>query len=201
MADRFKACSVYECNGNAHSDARGVKGFCYKHYKRFIRHGYPTAGRTSKGEPEAFYKGVVLQYEGDDCLIWPYNRNSAGYGYMKRAGKYGVVSRFACADVNGPPPTPEHESAHNCGNGHSGCVNPTHLEWKTPAANNADRLLHDTHMRGERHPLAKITEDQARKIISLKGKEIQTITAERYGVSKSLISALQTGKLRPWLQE
>lgn len=34
MAVQFKACSVADCNGNAHWRASGKRGLCSKHYKR-----------------------------------------------------------------------------------------------------------------------------------------------------------------------
>ena len=80
MADKFKACSVVDCNGNAHSSKEGRGGFCRPHYRRMRRHGDPLGGKAENGEPKRFYKEVVLPYEGDECIIWPYNKSASRYG-------------------------------------------------------------------------------------------------------------------------
>jgi hypothetical protein len=82
---------------------------------------------------------VVLQYEGDDCLIWPYANNRYGYGQMVYEGRHREVHRVVCELVNGDPPTPLHVACHYCNNGDLGCVAPTHVRWATRADNMADR--------------------------------------------------------------
>lgn len=191
-----RLCSIPGC-GKTHKG----KGFCASHYKRLRLHGDPLGGGVSPEEPRRFYHEVVLQYDGDDCLIWPYTRNGCGYGRIQRNGKRREVHRVLCEDTKGPPPTPKHESAHSCGKGHLGCVTKGHLSWKTHKENNDDKLAHGTHNRGERHPLAKLTEAEARQILNLKGKERQVDIAKRFGISKTQVSAIQTGQKWQWLQE
>lgn len=48
-----------------------AKDFCEKHYRRFLAHGDPNAGRLSPGEHQQYFTDVVLKYEGNECLIWP----------------------------------------------------------------------------------------------------------------------------------
>lgn len=201
MADEFKACSVEGCNGNSHYSSQGAKGFCRRHYKRLLRHGDALGGSTGWAECISFYRDVLLTYDGDGCLRWPYGRTQAGYATTFRDGKRGVVSRFLCEDTYGPPPTPEHQAAHSCGNGHLGCVTKGHLSWKTPVENQADRLIHGTDGRGERHSQAKLTEDNVREIISQRGKGTCAEIAMRYNVSRKTISDIHNGKTWSWLQE
>lgn len=193
-ADRL--CSIPEC-GEKHKS----KGYCPKHYKRLRLHGDPLGGGMSPKEPERFFEEVVLQYDGDDCLIWPYTRNRWGYGRIQRNGKRSEAHRTVCEEVKGPPTTPKHEAAHSCGNGHLGCVTKGHLSWKTHAENMADMIAHRTQRRGERHPCAKITEAQAREIIALRGKEMSPVIASRYSISTTTVSAIQLGRKWAWLQE
>ena len=203
MADKFKACSVPDCNGNSHYTENGINGLCNKHRLRSYRHGDPLAGGVSlshKGEPERFYRDSVLTYGGSECLIWPYARIPNGYGTIKHQGKTTLVHRRVCEDVIGAPPTPQHDAAHSCGKGHLGCVSPHHLSWKTKSENQADRILHGTHQRGERNKSSKITEEQAKEIIFLKGKEKQNDIAKRYGVTREAISKIHSGKNWSWLQ-
>lgn len=201
MADQFKACSVSDCNGNAHSRHKGGKGMCRKHYHRFKRHGDPLGGGTYNGELQKFYDEVVLTYEGDDCLIWPYSKAGKGYAQMYVGGAHVYVSRRLCEEVNGSAPTPDHDAAHSCGQGLRGCVTRHHMRWATRAENLADKLIHGTHDRGEKSTSAKLTDAQAREIIALKGKEKQALIASRFGVSFQLVSRIQSGKAWKWLQE
>lgn len=199
MADKFKACSVSDCNGNAHSSAYGGKGYCCAHYTRLKRHGDPLEGGTSHGQPMSFYTDVVLIYEDDECLIWPFAHIPKGYGVMYMDGKLALVSRLVCEYVNGPSPTPKHQAAHSCGKGHLGCVTKRHLSWKTRKENEEDKLDHGTRIRGERHSSAKLTEDDVREIHSLKGIVPQLTIATRFNVSPSNISLIQSGKIWSWL--
>lgn len=135
-------CSVPECGRT--SKARGL---CSRHYHRWERHGDPLAGGTTRGEPARYLAQVVLPYAGDECLTWPYSRMKNGYANHTHEGRTVVLSRLVCNLVYGAPPTPRHEAAHSCGNGHLGCVNPRHLCWKTHTENEADKLIHGTRRR------------------------------------------------------
>lgn len=201
MAEKFKACSVDGCKGNADRSREGRKGFCDNHYRRFRKYGDPLAGGTSPGQPHEFFRNVVLNYDGDECLIWPFTRTPNGYCQLWVNGENESVSRMICNVLYGEAPTKQHQAAHSCGKGHEGCVTKGHLSWKTPAGNQADRIAHDTHTRGERSKLAKLTSQQVLQIISMAGKETQGETASRYGVSRSCVGQIQRGQSWSWLQE
>lgn len=47
MAERFSACSVEGCNGNAGLRAGGRRSLCAAHYRRWTRHGDPLGGGTA----------------------------------------------------------------------------------------------------------------------------------------------------------
>lgn len=188
-----RLCSIIDC-GKPHL----AKGFCKAHYQRLRNHGDPLGGGTSRREAESFYQDVVMLYDGDECLIWPYTRSN-GYGQMWENGKMVTVSRLLCKDINGPAPTPKHEAAHSCGKGHEGCVTKRHLSWKTHSENCEDKIVHDTHNRGERHGRSKLSNPQAREILSLKGQETQKAIAVRYGVSRSTVAMIHNGKNWRWI--
>jgi hypothetical protein len=169
----------------------------------FYLYGHPLARGTKiapKGESLRFFSEVVLAYDGDECLTWPYGRTTSGYGRITVDRKMNLVHRLLCTEIHGPPPAPEYHAAHSCGKGHLGCVAKKHLSWKTPAENSMDQVLHGTKPRGERHAQAKITEAQAREIIALKGKTPKRIVAQSYGISVSLVAGLQARRTWKWMQ-
>jgi hypothetical protein len=191
MADP-RLCSIQDCGKAVTIKSRGL---CNMHYLRVMRHGDPSIVlRVPNGTVQRYYKEVVLIHHGNDCLIWPYARDESGYGVMSRNRKPAHVARFICQDVYGDPPNLSDEAAHSCGKGHLGCVSKSHLSWKTPKQNAYDRILHGTTTAGERCSYAKLTEDDVKQIILLKGKETQAQIASRFSVSDSLVSAIHRGK-------
>lgn len=188
-----RVCSIPDCGKPQHA-----RDLCKNHHKRLLRHGDPLVGGPANGELPRYYREVVLPYEGEECLFWPYGTTAAGYAIMTSMDDgTNLVSRRLCEEVNGPPPTPKHDAAHSCGNGHLGCVTKRHLSWKTRKANLADRLVHGTDFRGSKSPNAKLTEADVIQIRSLSGQYTQRVLAERFGVSQSLIGLIQTGKRWP----
>jgi hypothetical protein len=135
-------------------------------------------------------------YEGDDCLIWPFAKNWNGYGHVSIEGSNTAYThRVMCIFAHGPPPTPKHQAAHSCNNGHGGCVNPRHLSWKTNPENMADRHAAGTltKRRWNRHGL--VTPEQIAQIIALKGQKNQREIAAMFGISPQHVSTIQLGRL------
>ncbi|MEK1930877.1 MAG: hypothetical protein AAAC47_14080 [Pararhizobium sp.] len=116
-----------------------ARDLCVAHYRKLMRHGDPLGGHFTCGDGLAYLQDIILSYDGDACLIWPFATNSKGYAMMRMHGKMQLVTRIVCKQVYGPPPTTEHEAAHSCGRGASGCVAKDHLRWATPDENRADR--------------------------------------------------------------
>jgi hypothetical protein len=162
-----------------------ARGWCNAHWLRWNRHGDPLAGRppigTKIGEPKQFIESAI-SYESNDCLIWPYCR-VRGYAVIGKR----LVSHIVCELTKGPRPTPKHEAAHSCGNGHLGCITPSHLRWATHAENCADKIAHGTNNDGERHSMAKLTEKDVAEIRILSGAIKQRDLASIFGVSQAQI--------------
>lgn len=131
-------------------------------------------------------------YAGDDCLIWPFNR-VRGYGLFGYLGKRHYAHRFMCELVNGSAPTPKHQASHTCGKGHEGCANPRHLVWKTPSENSFDRRRHGTAACNPNGQKGRLTPAQRDEIRARRGQETQDTTAERYGISRRHVRAIQKG--------
>lgn len=181
-------CSVPGCK-----KLQRARGYCCAHWDRWRKHGDPLGGRIPNGERVRFVQEEVLSYKGTDCLVWPFPLTTHGRAYFRIGGKLTSVSRYVCQHRHGPPPADSYHAAHSCGKGHTGCISPKHLSWKTPAENNADKKLHGTHQVGEQSPTAKISTDDAKQIISLRGKLTQREIGEMFGISSAHVCSIQRG--------
>lgn len=200
MAALFKSCSVAGCNGNAHRSARGMRGWCCSHYARWLRHGDPLKGRIGTGNALQYFLDTVLNYEGEECLPWPFAKIE-GRGVLKLNGRQGFVSRHVCEATHGPPPTPEHQAAHTCGKAHEACCAKRHLVWKTPKENNADKIPHGTAQRGNSNSRTKLTEADVYAIRALKGQLSQHALARQFNIGRGAIKAILLRQSWAWLPE
>lgn len=199
MAADFKPCSIDGCNGNA--AVKGTsRGWCSAHYRRWQRYGDPLLGGTPKGATLKFISDIILPYDGDECIIWPFSRTAEGYAELRKDGVRHIASRYICDIAHGPAPTPKHQAAHSCGKGHKGCVTKRHLRWATVSDNQMDRVEHGTSNRGQRHPHDKLTEDDVRAIRSLHNIVEQAELAGRFNVSRSTIQDIQYRNSWQWLE-
>ncbi|RJG43730.1 helix-turn-helix transcriptional regulator [Mesorhizobium sp. DCY119] len=98
----------------------------------------------------------ALTLDTDDCVLFPYGRNASGYARLRVGEKHAYGHVIVCQRAHGTRPTPEHQAAHSCGNGHLGCINPKHLSWKTPEGNASDAVAHGTVARGPKLTLEGI---------------------------------------------
>lgn len=129
----------------------------------------------------------TLGYFGEHCRLWPYALNSAGYGHLMYQGKNVLAHRIVCELAYGPAPTDRPEAAHLCGNGHKGCINQTHLEWKSRKSNAEDMIAHGRSCRGQKHYMARLTEDKVRFIRANAGTLGLQEMADKFGVSRGVI--------------
>lgn len=173
-------CYINDCG----SDSTAF-GLCNKHYSRFRKTGDPEKTITTPtGEPRRFYEDVVLQYEGDDCLEWPYGLVGNGYPGLWNGKKSDGVHTIVCEHFHGMRPE-GYQTAHSCGN--KKCCNHKHLRWATPKENNADKVLHGTSQIGETNGNSKLTESKVRKIKKLEGAISQRKIARMFDVSQRTI--------------
>lgn len=190
----LKLCNIGDCSKPA-----AIRGWCWAHYRRWLRYGNPLAGTTMEGAPQRFLEDVAIPFAENDCLIWPYSKGNRGYGVVWYRGRMRLVHRIVCEAKSGPPPTPKHEVAHNCGKGHEGCCNPRHLRWATSKENHADRVAHGTSGRGERSASAKLTTEQVRTIRQLCKTKTQAEVARTFGVTPQAIHRVLRHKAWAWL--
>lgn len=186
MSRLNRPCSVQSCTGSV-----WAREMCRKHYMRWHSHGDPTIVLNHvapAGDPAAFLAAIPA--EGNGCLRWPYATNGVGYAQINIKGKKLLVSRIVCERRHGPPPSPRHVAAHECGKGHEGCVAPWHLSWKTPAGNMADRERHGTMRRGEDCSYAKLSTADVLEIKRLLGTKSQREIGLAFGIEQSAVSSI-----------
>ena len=127
-------------------------------------------------------------HQSDDCLLWPFSKNTQGYGQLGYRGQYLRAHRLMCEFINGPPPAPDYHAAHTCGNGHMGCVNPRHLQWKTALENRLDANAHGT---GNASAARRLTIEQVAEI-KASNDSLRKLAA-KYGVSFATIGKIKRG--------
>lgn len=116
-------------------------------------------------------------------------------------GKGVSAPRVMCILAHGEPPTAKHETAHSCGNGHKGCMNPRHLSWKTAVENAADMETHGTRRKGTEINTNKLTQSDVTEIRSrpVRRGDLAELSDE-FGVTKSTISDIRLRKTWAWLE-
>lgn len=135
--------------------------------------------------------------DSDECALWPFAKDSSGYGNMKYYGRAISVHRLSCHLSHGPPPTSTHQAAHYCRNRH--CINPRHLRWATHAENQRDRIKDGTSMRGRRSTL---TADDVIKIRRMRKEGVAPIDiAHRFGISRRSVYSVTNGDRWSWLHD
>ena len=127
------------------------------------------------------------------CLIWPFFRDKNGRGVLGIDGKH-YAHNVMCELVNGPAPSSEHGSAHTCGNGHLGCLNPKHLDWKTQAENLEDCRAHGTQPKNRVGNKGHFSPEEVAEIRRMLKTHTQLAIAHRFAVTESTISDIARGR-------
>ena len=136
-------------------------------------------------------------YQGENCLCWPFSKNPSGYGQFKIAGKSTLASHAMCIAAHGNPPEAGMQAAHSCGKGHLGCVNPRHLRWATREENMADARAHGTWVHGERQGRSKLVRHE---VLQIRADEREhAVIAEEFGVARQTVSKIKARKSWAWL--
>lgn len=145
------------------------------------------------GKTGDWLRSTAMAWDSDACLQWPFARNANGRGVTWRDCGSVDAHVVVCEAEHGPRPTPLHDAAHTCGQGHQGCVNRKHLRWDTKRNNMADKKRHGTHREGEavKHKV-KLTKEQAAYVLASKERGIDL--AARFGVSQTAICSIRKGR-------
>ncbi|SEE13847.1 HNH endonuclease [Pseudomonas coleopterorum] len=179
MAEADKVCSESGCARKHYG-----RGLCGLHYQRQRKSGSTTANGTERGAPKRMLD-AACDSKSELCLIWKFSVGGHGYGQINIGGAPRLVHRIVCEKLHGPAPSCEFEAAHSCGN--PLCINPQHLAWATPVANQSDKYKHQTDNKTVQNWQRKLTTQDVVEIReNVLGLTIKQAAAH-YGVSLSSI--------------
>ena len=145
---------------------------------------------TLEMDAARFWSKVDRSGGPESC--WPYLRfcDKDGYGDFWFRGQNHKAHRVAYLLTYGEWPEPN--GCHSCDN--PKCCNPAHIFPGTVAVNMADRDAKGRHwvQHGERHPRARLTEDDVREIrrSHAAGEASYTMLALRFGVHVQTIAGV-----------
>jgi hypothetical protein len=126
------------------------------------------------------------------CWNWMGMKNAAGYGWVKRDGKFIFAHRYSYTLLKGE--IGEFFVLHKCDN--RACVNPVHLFLGTQKDNQQDMKRKGRHVFGERSSQSKLTEKQVIQMYELHEGGLGTILlARQFGVTKNLAWMIVRGKV------
>lgn len=140
--------------------------------------------------------------EPDEC--WPFmGAKARGYGRIGLGGKAAgsvYAHRIVAEAYLGPPAIDEPQIRHLCGV--RACCNPRHLAWGDQTANEADKRVHGTDNRGERHGMARLTHEQVHEVRAAltRGASFRQ-AASQYGVSWQTVQDIAHGRTWAWLEK
>lgn len=149
-------------------------------------------GRVRSLDRVAFLQGRHKRPSRGRVLKPGSNRRGYVHVGLHKDGKrttYTVHALVAQAFI-GPRP----EGMHVChGPGGKADNSLANLRYGTPKENQADRHRDGTAIYGDTHPMAKLTEDQARWILSMKGVMTGTAMAQQLNVTFSQVCKVLSG--------
>lgn len=134
-------------------------------------------------------RGRIHRYAGVTRRILTNPRDR--YLYV-RLSKNGVVTNqkvhlLVIRAFIGPAPSDAHETCHWDGNRSNASI--SNLRWGTPSENAADRLRHGTDARGEKSPVAKLTQ---KNVDDIRGSAMtSTNLAAQLGVAASTVRSVR----------
>lgn len=171
-----------------------MRGWCNPHYLKWSRFGDPQG--TGKPKPiDKLMSRVTKQSDG----CWRVRSAQGKHTTINVDGVRLYSHRFMWEYHHGPIPDSLHVR-HKCD--FKPCVNPEHLELGTHADNMRDQVVRGRSPKGQRHPGAKLTEDDVRRIRErVRGDGCtQTAVAEEFGVCRSTVSQIVSGRRWQHLQ-
>ena len=124
------------------------------------------------------------------CRTWNLSQSTSGYGICTYKNKRWYTHRLSFKMHNGEL-LPGMHICHSCDN--KLCVNPKHLFQGTPKDNEKDKISKKRNVRGLASHYSKLTLQQIRMILALKGSGPAGHVGKLFGVSQQTISRVWRG--------
>lgn len=171
-----------------------VRDMCPMHYQRWRKRGDPLWEPIVPTLEDRFWEKVQ---KSDGCWMWTAGGDVDGYGAFSRNRTQIKAHRYSW-ELHYGSIQDGLWVLHRCDNPR--CVRPDHLFLGTHQENMADMKAKGRSQRGERCHAAKLTERQAKEVIKAakRGERCEDI-ARRFGVSRSTVSLVATGKTWAYL--
>ena len=149
-----------------------------------------------QGEAFQWLKNLIKKPPKKKCVVWPFNMDKRGYGWIYHEGRCWSPSRLCLVLVTGKDPKNKYVAHKPIECHNPSCVNPNHLRWATPKENCADRLLDGT-FRGKGN--SKLNERKVIEIFHAEGScsEIGRL----FNVSKMTVSSIKREKSWAWVDK
>lgn len=137
-----------------------------------------------------FWSKVAVTSDKERCWLWQASTYSNGYGRIWVDEAVRLAHKVAWRLANGRYPLKGMQILHSCDV--KACVNPKHLREGTPSDNGQDASERQQLPTGERHWIAKLTENDVREIRRLyeQGDIFQRELGARFGVSNRNIQMI-----------
>ena len=117
--------------------------------------------------------------------------SDGGYQGVQIYGEHRLVHRLVLEAFVGPCPDGM-EAAHNNGNPADNHL--VNLRWATPTDNQADRIIHGTDSRGEKHGQHKLTAQNIADIIQLTDSGAsRAVIGRQFGIHPSTVRRIAKG--------
>lgn len=185
-----KTCAVEGCDRPTH-----VRGWCVKHYQRWLAHGDPLYTKMPTKDltvEERLWLCVDRSGGPDACWLWIGKAtHKFGYGTLWNGKRPDGAHRIAYIVTYGEPPPDKPVICHDCDN--PACCNPKHLFPGTQKDNLLDmgrkgRDRWDAPALGERNGFSKLTEAKVREIRRRRAEgEPRKSVAQAFGIAEATV--------------
>ena len=161
--------------------------------------------RGNRQRVATFWEKVNVKRDPNACWLWLGSLSDDGYGSTHDGRRTIAAHRFSLQIKLGRLLRADECALHDCPDGDNrACVNPRHLYLGTVGDNNRDTVRKgkwkgcdlSEYVRGERHPAAKLTDDDVRQIRKYHktGRYSQYELAAMFGIKQPQIGGIVRGE-------